>query len=547
MRVRPLLLVAVLVPCACAPDYIDLGHDHAAIWTGSSTGSGGTGGVQLCTPGETQECYTGPQGTKGQGICKPGQQTCNADGSAFGACEGEQLPKPEDCATPLDEDCDGLAPSCKGKHLWSKRFGPQVPSGTAYSQLRDIEPDSAGDVLVTGIFTEKIAFDAQTLTSEGVTDVFLGKLSGADGAVIWSKRFGDSSGQESVSTALDATGNVLLTGFFFGSIDFGGGPLVTSGESDVFLAKLDGNGTHLWSKRFGDSNFQESTSVVVDSAGDIFLAGSFAGTINLGGGALTSAGNKDIFVAKLSGVDGAHLWSKRFGDSKAQENAALAIDSAGNLLMTGSFAGTIDLGGGPLTSAGGRDIYVAKLDGASGAPLWSKRFGSTEDQLVSSISAVGTESILIGSYYGAFALEGINLTSAGLTDLFCARMDESGKPVWAKSFGDAAPQVGADVTTDDLGNVLLAGSFSGSIDLGGGSLATDGSTDALLGKLDGNGEHQWSKRFGDDGIQSATAIAHDGQTNGLLGGNFAGKIDLGGGALVSQSAASEVFVAKFAP
>jgi len=549
VRVRPLLLVTALVLSACAPNYIDLGYDYLALATGgSTTGSGGTGGAMLCMPGEKQECYTGPKGTQGQGICKPGQQTCNADGSAYGACEGEQLPKPEDCATPLDEDCDGLAPSCKGKHLWSKRFGPPTPSGNAYSQLRDLAADGAGDVLVTGIFTNQIGFDAQTLTSEGVTDVFLGKLSGADGAVIWSKRFGDSSGQESSSVAVDATGNVFLTGFFFGSIDFGGGPLVTSGETDVFLAKLDVSGAPLWSKRFGDANFQESTSVVTDSTGDVFLAGSFAGTINLGGATLTSAGNKDLFVAKLSGVDGTHLWSKRFGDSKAQESAALAVDSAGHLLIAGSFAGTVDLGGGPLNSAGGRDIFVAKLDGTSGAHLWSKSFGAAEDQLVSSIAVHGTGAFLTGSYYGALAFDGFNLTSAGLTDLFCARVDdESGKPIWAKSFGDVDPQVGADVTTDDLGNVLLAGSFSGSIDLGGGSLATDGSTDALMGKLDGSGEHQWSKRFGDDGTQSATAVAHDGQSDALLGGNFAGKLDLGGGPLVSQSTASEVFVAKFAP
>jgi cysteine-rich repeat protein len=99
---------------------------------GSDTGTGGAGGgatntgptttttgtaAGACTPGETQPCYSGPQGTENVGACKAGTKTCAPDGSAFGACTGEVLPKTEDCdAAKTDEDCDGKVnedgPSC---------------------------------------------------------------------------------------------------------------------------------------------------------------------------------------------------------------------------------------------------------------------------------------------------------------------------------------------------------------------------------------------------------------------------------------------------
>ena len=77
--------------------------------TTTATGGGGTGGTgtMVCTPGATQACYTGPAPTMGKGTCKAGKETCLADGSGFGSCEGEVLPAAEDCTTAEDDDCDG--------------------------------------------------------------------------------------------------------------------------------------------------------------------------------------------------------------------------------------------------------------------------------------------------------------------------------------------------------------------------------------------------------------------------------------------------------
>ena len=92
---------------------------------------------------------------------------------------------------------------------------------------------------------------------------------------------------------------MLVTGFFEATVDFGGGGLTSAGLGDIFVAKYDAAGNHLWSKRFGGPSGGYGYSVTVDSANHVFVTGGFVGTVDFGGGGLTSAGQSDIFVAKL--------------------------------------------------------------------------------------------------------------------------------------------------------------------------------------------------------------------------------------------------------
>ena len=110
----------------------------------------------------------------------------------------------------------------------------------------------------------------------------------------------------------------------------------------------------------GDSDSQAPGAVAVDASGNVVLTGTFYGTVDFGGGALTSAGSGDIFVAKF-GSGGAHLWSKRFGDGDYQYGIAVAVDASENAIVTGYFFGTVDFGGGAFTSAGSQDIFVVKF------------------------------------------------------------------------------------------------------------------------------------------------------------------------------------------
>ncbi|MCP4624809.1 MAG: hypothetical protein GY850_14980, partial [bacterium] len=185
----------------------------------------------------------------------------------------------------------------------------------------------------------------------------------------WSRGFANSSDQTCFSMATDDSGNIIITGPFEGSVNFGGSPLTSAGGWDIFLAKFDSSGNHIWSKKFGDKSDQTGYCVAVDSSGDIVVTGSFGGTADFGGMTLNSAGGQDMFLARFN-ASGSHLWSMAFGDASDQTGYSAAIDNSGNIIVTGDLSGSTDFGGGPLTSAGGRDIFLVRF-GADGKSHWS--------------------------------------------------------------------------------------------------------------------------------------------------------------------------------
>ncbi|MBI4705677.1 MAG: hypothetical protein HY744_31685 [Deltaproteobacteria bacterium] len=190
------------------------------------------------------------------------------------------------------------------------------------------------------------------------------------------------------------------------------------------MAKLDADGNELWSKRFGDELEQSALGVAVDEAGNVFVTGEFAGTIDWGGpeGPLASAGGTDIFLAKLD-PDGEPLWGRRFGGKGADRSRAVAADPFGNVVLAGDSDGALDFGGGPLAAAGGADAFVAKLGGA-GTHLWSRRFGDAEEQAAASVATDWEGTIALGgSLAGSADFGGGKLVSAGASDAFVALLE----------------------------------------------------------------------------------------------------------------------------
>jgi hypothetical protein len=424
---------------------------------------------------------------------------------------------------------------------WSKSFGNEYLDGAG-----DTAVDSAGNVVVTGNFGGTADFGGGPLnTANGSYDTFVAKLD-SSGNHVWSKRFGDKNPQYPVAVAIDGAGNVVVTGPFQGTVDFGGGPLTSAHSNDIFVAKLDSSGDHLWSKRFGGAGYQQGCAVAIDSAGNVVVAGEFESTVDFGGGPLTSAGSYDIYVAKLD-ANGDHVWSKRFGDAEGQNAISMAIDSAGNVAITGQMNGTVDFGDGPLAGAGGTSIYVAKLD-PNGDHVWSKRFENANGQsaLATAVDSAGNVAIT-GYMNGTVDFGGGPLTGAGGTDIFVAKLDPNGNHVWSKRFGDANDQEALSIAIDTAGNVVITGKFFSVVDFGGGPLTSAGDSDIFVAKLDPNGDHLWSTRFGDWKFQAAYSTAIDSAGNVVITGNFEGTVDFGNGPHVSAGELYDVFLAKLMP
>jgi hypothetical protein len=193
-----------------------------------------------------------------------------------------------------------------GSLVWARQMG-----GTGYDEGYSISVDNLGNVYSTGEFMDTADFDPgagiYNLTSAGSWDIYVSKLD-AGGNFVWARRMGGTGDDEGWSVSVNDSGNVFTTGFFSSTVDFDPGPNTCTQTSvggwDIFISRLDSSGNLIWTGSMGDSGNDIGTSVAVNTSGNFYTTGLFAGTVDFDPGGnvynMTSMGAQDIFVHKMS-------------------------------------------------------------------------------------------------------------------------------------------------------------------------------------------------------------------------------------------------------
>ena len=414
--------------------------------------------------------------------------------------------------------------------------------GAGIEQGSGIAVDAAGNVVVTGHFNSVMEFGGWRLTSVGDADIFIAKFD-STGKYMWSQNFGDTRSDHGNAVAIDHEGNVFVTGFFHGTVDFGGGPLESKGRSDVFIAKYDSTGAHLWSHNRGGLGPDEGLGIAVDRSGAVFVTGWFTDTVDLGGESLASAGNADVFIIAYD-AEGRSLWATSAGGPGSDAGTGIATDSAGNVIVTGYFSDAIDFGGGSHAASGNSDVFVVKLD-PQGNHLWSRYAGSSGvDNGWGVATSKADEVVVTGSFQGTVSFGSNPLLSAGRSDLFVTKYSSAGAPLWSRSAGDFDDDDGWSVTTDHAENVLVTGRIRGNVDFGEGPLAGLGESDVFVAAYDSAGTSLSSARFGDADAAQGMGIAVSPSGSIAITGDFRSSLNFGGG-LLTTGGETDMFVARF--
>jgi gliding motility-associated-like protein len=370
----------------------------------------------------------------------------------------------------------------------------------------------------------------------------------------------------------DATGNVYSTGSYSGTTDFDPGlgvfNLISAfGSQDIYVSKLDNNGNFVWAKSIGQGVLDAGYSIAVDAGGNVYITGTYRGNVDFdpGPGIFTLAGSalNFSFILKLD-TDGNFLWAKPISaGSTVGSGRGIAIDNSNNVLVTGIYSGTVDFDPGAgifnMTSAGGDEIYVIKLD-ANGNFVWAKSMGGTGFDRGFSIAIDNSNNVLTtGSYSGVGDFDPgaglFSMTAVGITDIFISKLDASGNFVWAKSMGGLEADVGNSLTTDGLNNVIITGRFKSTVDFDPGAAVFNLSTgssneDGFIAKLDASGNFGWAVSIGGSTLQgdSGNGITTDVSGNVLVTGYFEGTVDFNFGAgtfnLTSAIFGTDIFLLK---
>ncbi|MDR3385639.1 MAG: hypothetical protein P4L92_01195 [Rudaea sp.] len=329
---------------------------------------------------------------------------------------------------------------------------------------------------------------------------------------------------------------MIITGNFTGSIDFGAGAFTSQGGSDVFLARFNSLGQFLWSETAGGTSTDSPTGVALDSAGEVLLIGSTTGMFTIGGLSMMSAGGTDGFLVGLNSA-GIPQWMRSFSGAGTQLPLGIATDGSNNVVVTGAFQQSMDLGLGQLTSEGGLDIFLAKFD-SGGNTVWSESFGSSGNEIGYSVAIDGSNNIwLCGSYQGTVSFGSTMLTSQAATGYFVAKFDAGGQPLWAVDAEVGSTTASAPcslaVGTNNRGYVGLSLSDSGTAF--GMPFTSAGSTDAFVGAIQGaDGSYLGYSNIGGAGAEEVLSVAVDPKGRIVSGGFFSSNIDFGSGPVANE-------------
>jgi len=266
-----------------------------------------------------------------------------------------------------------------------------------------------GNVYTIGTFADTVDFDpGPNVYNLTIGSVFISKLTSA-GNLVWVKNIYGMSLAEGKSLGIDALGNVYITGYFGGTLDFDPGiglfNMTSAGNEDVFIFKLDSLGNFKWAKRLGGSSDDKAYSLAVDLLENSYTTGGFyhsvdfdpnAGIFNL---ATSNSTNEHAYILKLDS-SGNFVWAKSFtciGNSYSCEGHAITLDNHNNVYTTGLLYGVADFD--PDTSnyiLPSDDAFFSKLD-SSGHFVWAASIGSPSGGYIL------TSSIAVDSSYNVYS------------------------------------------------------------------------------------------------------------------------------------------------
>jgi hypothetical protein len=428
-----------------------------------------------------------------------------------------------------------LSPSVQAQtldliHTWSDGFSVGTASRDSYV---DIDPD--GNVFWAGMFQGTLDTGCRTLFSAGGCDIFLVKYD-RDGVCVWDSVFGDPSLQSCSDVTSDPFGNVIIVGGFIGTVDFGGDPLSTG---SFYIAKFDADGMHIWSDEYAITGGIVGHSVTTDASGNIIIAGTLSGTVDVGDGARTSAGGDDVFLAKFS-PSGTCDWSRNYGDTSNDFAYDVVTDQSGNIIITGGFAGSIDFGDGENASLGDYDMFLAKF-GPGGVLEWADTYGAEYDGdevfgFNLDVDAEGNIAV-VGSMEGIVWFREDEPQVVGPSPYsFLATFDPDGNGIWDAALleitSGETPTGGFyydfDLELDGAGNIYLGGTYFRPDFICGIGTPT-ASHNTFMVKLGPSGDEGCldAQRFGESDAKCYD-IAVDELGNVVLAGVFDTAIDFGG-------------------
>ena len=467
---------------------------------------------------------SGPSASCEDKVCSA-DQACK-DGQCVSSCaEGETI-------------CGGLCVDTKtntnhcgacGTFCATSVSGASVFEASSSAVSQCVVTDSAGSVYVAGSFRDSATFGAHALkmTGGGGTGMFVAKLD-SSGKWAWAVEAGGFPGTIlGTHLSVDKSGNIYVSGYIgSGTVKFGSLSLEGGGQYDAFVAKLDSDGKWVWASHVTGPDYIEALDQVIDDSGNVYVSGYFKKTATFGTTTLTSAGGSDVFVAKLDS-SGKWGWAVRAGGSGLDRGHGLAVSSSGSLYVVGDFSDKATFGETTFTSAGMGDIFVAKLDN-NGKWEWVTQASGKSLNFGKDIIIGTAGGLYVSGYYRTETTFGdIQPKNAGNEGAFVAMINAKGKWEWAIQPDSKNNFRASTMIRDHVGHVYLFGFFTKDISFGETKLNVEPSAFYLV-RISRTGKWLWATQVSTSHMEKARGLAVDDDLNIYATTSYSESVRFGG-------------------
>lgn len=424
----------------------------------------------------------------------------------------------------------------------SQNFWVYAAGSIKEDEAMDICYDNSGNIISTGYFSGQTAFSGSIVlntTGSGISDLYISKSTAA-GQVLWAQKAGGSGSDKSLSVAADATGNIYITGFYYGTATFGAITLSSvSGSQDGFIAKLDANGNFLWASSFGGNLSEQGNAITIDNAGNPIVTGQFQGSANFGSTVLTSIVNpitglssSDVFIAKYTPT-GLVTWVRQ-GKAKYDDRGTdIVTDASDNIYVCGQFSDTITFQN-TYNNVIMNASFLVKYN-AAGQEQWFRKMAAVFCMANSLAMDNANKLYVTGDFQGTLTYFGVSGNSFvnGIysNKAFLLKVDHAGSFIWGKSESSTSYVSGRRVALDAQQDPYLFGEFGCTMKeysdaYGPGVFNSIGFRDLFITKYNGGGTRQWFRQYGGPGIDKANGLLIAGSNEPVMAGSYETNLNL---------------------
>jgi len=346
-----------------------------------------------------------------------------------------------------------------------------------------------------------------------------------DPEINWSSYYGGSGLDHGVSVKTDNNGNIFISGYTesMNGIANNGHQNSIASAPDGFLVKFNANGVRQWATYYGGSQVDRFYYSDIDSQGNVYVAGQTSSTSGIASGGhqnIYGGGSFDGFLVKFN-TNGVRQWGTYYGGSAYELAYNCAVDGIGNVYLAGATSSSTGIAsGGQQNTIGSilNDAFLVKFN-STGQRLWGTYFGGTNSDNAWACAVDASNNVYLAGNSNSnngIAVNGHQQENGGgISDAFLTKYNQSGSLLWSTYYGGSGTDYGFACTTDNQGNVYLAGHSTSPNNIShlGHQMSNGGVQDGYLVKFNASGVRQWGTYYGGEAFDESLFCVADANQN----------------------------------